>query len=120
MGTEDEIELELIGFRTFFHEFLRVLYYVKSILLGLFVTIALFGVLLSLEEGIDVWNGMYFAFITAFTVGYGDFTPTTAVSKVLCALILPVLGMILTGIMVAAAMQAIARLYRSQLEKKPG
>ncbi|WP_297457977.1 potassium channel family protein [Thermococcus sp.] len=118
METEKEIQLELVGFRTFFREFLRVLYYVKSILLGLFVTIALFGVVLSLEEGINLWDGMYFAFITAFTVGYGDFTPTTAVSKVLCALILPVLGMILTGIMVAAAMQAIGRLYRSQLENK--
>ena len=118
MGTEDEIQLELVGFRTFFHEFLRVLYYVKSILLGLFVTIALFGIVLSFQEKVDLWNGMYFAFITAFTVGYGDFTPTTPVSKVLCALVLPVLGMILTGIMVAAAMQAIARLYKAQLEKK--
>ena len=118
MGTEKEIQLELVGFRTFFREFLRVLYYVKSILLGLFITIGLFGVVLSLEEGIHLWDGMYFAFITAFTVGYGDFTPTTAASKVLCALILPVLGMILTGIMVAAAMQAISRLYRSQLENK--
>ena len=118
MGAEGEIQLELVDFRTFFHEFLRVLYYVKSILLGLFITIALFGVVLSLEEGIDLWDGMYFAFITAFTVGYGDFTPTTALSKVLCALILPVLGMILTGIMVAAAMQAITRLYKSQLENK--
>ncbi|WP_297519084.1 potassium channel family protein [Thermococcus sp.] len=118
MGAEEEIEVELVGFRTFFREFLRVLYYVRSILLGLFGTIALLGVVLAFEEGISLWNGVYFAFITAFTVGYGDFTPTTAASKVLCALILPVLGMILTGIMVAAAMQAISRLYRSQLENK--
>jgi len=118
MGAEEEIQVELVGFRTFFREFLRVLYYVRSILLGLFLTIALFGVVLSLEEGIGLWDGIYFAFITAFTVGYGDFTPTTALSKILCALVLPILGMILTGIMVAAAMQAIGRLYRSQLEKK--
>jgi len=114
MDTEKEMEIELVGFRTFFREFLRVLYYVKSILLGLFSTIVLLGVVLSFQESLSIGDGVYFAFISAFTVGYGDITPTTPVSKVLCAFVLPILGMIMTGIMVAAAMQAIARLYKMQ------
>ncbi|ASJ14531.1 potassium channel family protein [Thermococcus radiotolerans] len=115
--TEEGLEIELIGFRTFFHEFLRVLYYVKSILLGLFTIIVVFGVMLSLQESLSIGDGIYFAFISAFTVGYGDITPTTPVSKLLCALVLPILGMIMTGIMVAAAMQAISRLYQGRVKK---
>jgi len=113
---EGELKVEIVGFRLFFHTYLRVLYYVRSILAGLFGTIAVFGLILAHQEGLSVWNGMYFAFITAFTVGYGDFSPTTPISKFLCALVLPILGMILTGIMVAAAMHAIGRLYREQLD----
>jgi len=116
-GKEEGLEIELIGFRTFFHEFLRVLYYVKSILLGLFTIIVVFGVMLSLQESLSIGDGIYFAFISAFTVGYGDITPTTPVSKLLCALVLPILGMIMTGIMVAAAMQAISRLYQGRVKK---
>jgi len=115
--TEEGLEIELVGFRTFFHEFLRVLYYVKSILLGLFTLIVAFGVVLSLQESLSIGDGIYFAFISAFTVGYGDITPTTPVSKLLCALVLPILGMIMTGIMVAAAMQAISRLYQGRIKK---
>ncbi|AEK72781.1 Ion transport 2 domain protein [Thermococcus sp. 4557] len=115
--TEEGLEIELIGFRTFFHEFLRVLYYVKSILLGLFALIVVFGVVLSFQESISIGNGIYFAFVSAFTVGYGDITPTTPVSKFLCALVLPLLGMTFSGIMVAAAMQAISRLYQAKGRK---
>jgi voltage-gated potassium channel len=105
---------ELVGFRTFFREFLRVLYYVRSILAGLFGLIVLIGVIIALADGLSIWNGIYFAFVSAFTVGYGDITPRSALSKFLAVLILPILGMILTGIMVAAAMKAIERLYQEK------
>ncbi len=110
----NEGELELVGFRTFFHEFLRVLYYVRSILLGLFLIITVLGIVIAGQESINIWDGIYFAFISAYTVGYGDIVPTKALTKFLAAFILPLLGMIFTGIMVAAAMQAIARLYKIQ------
>ncbi|NJE00722.1 potassium channel family protein [Thermococcus sp. JdF3] len=115
MGMEEDFEL--VGFRTFFREFLGVLYYVRSILLGLFAIIAAMGVLIAREEGLSIGDGIYFAFISAYTVGYGDITPTTAVTKFLAAFVLPLLGMIFTGIMVAAAMKAIERLYRDRLGK---
>jgi voltage-gated potassium channel len=73
MSGEEELNVEIVSFRLFFHTYLKVLYYVRSILFGLFGTIAAFGLLLAQQEGLSVWNGMYFAFITAFTVGYGDF-----------------------------------------------
>lgn len=114
---EEGPEIELVDFRTFLHEFFRVLYYVKSILLGLFIMIVVFGVVLAFQESLSIGNGIYFAFISAFTVGYGDITPTTPISKLLCAFVLPILGMIMTGIMVAAAMQAISRLYRERAKK---
>ncbi|ASJ04113.1 MULTISPECIES: potassium channel family protein [Thermococcus] len=115
MGVEDDFEL--VGFRTFFTEFLRVIYYVRSILAGLFGLITLLGVVMSLLDGLTPWQGVYLAFVSAFTVGYGDITPKTPASKFLAVIILPILGMILTGIMVAAAMKAIERLYRDRLRK---
>ncbi|ASJ08671.1 Ion channel protein [Thermococcus siculi] len=118
MSGERELDMDIVSFRLFFRTYLKVLYYVRSILLGLFIIIALFGLVLARQEHLSIWNGMYFAFITAFTVGYGDLSPTTPVSKVLCALVLPILGMVLTGIMVAAAMQAIGRLYKAKLENE--
>ncbi|QDA30860.1 two pore domain potassium channel family protein [Thermococcus indicus] len=118
MGELDDLEVELVSFRTFFHEFLRVLYYVKGILLGLFGTIALFGVLLSFWEKMPLGSGVYLAFITAFTVGYGDMTPQTPWGKLVCAVVLPILGMVLTGVMVAAAVQAIGRLYKMTPQKQ--
>ncbi|AFL94749.1 hypothetical protein containing ion transport domain [Thermococcus cleftensis] len=105
---------ELVGFSTFFKEFLRVLYYVRSILAGLFGLIALIGVVISLVDRMTIWQGVYLAFVSAFTVGYGDITPKTPISKFLAVIILPILGMMLTGIMVAAAMKAIERLYQEK------
>ncbi|WP_148882704.1 potassium channel family protein [Thermococcus aciditolerans] len=118
MGELNDIEIELVSFRTFFHEFLRVLYYVKGILLGLFGVIALFGLLLSFWERIPLRSGVYLAFITAFTIGYGDITPHTPWGKLVCAIVLPILGMVLTGVMVAAAVQAIGRLYKMAPQKQ--
>nr|WP_206204399.1 potassium channel family protein [Thermococcus sp. LS1] len=96
---------------------MKVLYYVKGILLGLFGVITLFGFLLARWEGLTYANGVYFAFISAFTVGYGDIVPHTPGGKVLCAFVLPILGMILTGIMIAAAMKVIERLYTERIGK---
>ena len=76
---------------------LLVLFAVVTV--GTAVVIARFD-RLPLEEAI------YFAFITAFTVGYGDFTPRSRGARIACV-ILAFLGLILAGVLVAVAVHAL-------------
>ena len=50
-------------------------------------------------------DSFYWAFVTATTLGYGDLRPSQTRSKVI-ALLIAFLGLILTGIVIAAAVQA--------------
>ena len=70
--------------------------------------VAIFGLGLafSAAERISVGNALYFAFITATTVGYGDITPVNSMGKVI-SVALALLGILTTGIIVAIALQAV-------------
>jgi len=76
------------------------------VLLVLLVVVVLGGFLMSRVEGISLFDALYWAFITAFTIGYGDITPHTAIGKVL-SLIIGLEGIILTGIVVAISVTAL-------------
>jgi voltage-gated potassium channel len=56
-------------------------------------------------------NALYFAFITATSVGYGDFHPTKHRSKWL-AIIIALTGILLTGLVVAVGLEAVAHAFR--------
>ena len=51
-------------------------------------------------------DSVYYGFITATTVGYGDIRPTQTSSK-LVAIAIALIGMIMTGIVVALAVEAV-------------
>ena len=119
---EDEIE-DIISFRDFFRIFLKVMYAMRKILTALFTFIILLGIFVGHIEGIGWANGIYLAFVSALTVGYGDITPHTTLGRFVCVGILPVTGMLLTGIMVAGAIKAIEignREMREEREKNSG
>ena len=75
------------------------------LLLGLCLVIAGLAVAVGRQEGWSLGDSLYFGFITATTVGYGDFRPTHGRGKFLAILIAPV-GLVMTGIIVALAVQA--------------
>ena len=55
---------------------------------------------------LDFFSTLYFCAITALTIGYGDISPGTATGQIL-AVGLGLLGIVLTGVVVAAALRAI-------------
>lgn len=67
--------------------------------------IILLGRIVGLRESWGRLNSIYWAFITATTVGYGDIRPITPLSKTLSILI-ALVGMTFTGILVALAIYA--------------
>ena len=63
------------------------------------------GIIVGLRESWGRYDSIYWAFITATTVGYGDIRPLKSVSKALSILI-ALIGMVFTGLMVALAIRA--------------
>jgi len=72
---------------------------------GLLVLQAALGAIVGLAEGWGLGSGVYFAFITGLTVGYGDFVPTGALTRSLAVLI-GFCGIVLTGLVAGLAVRA--------------
>ncbi len=67
--------------------------------------IILLGQIVCRIERWGTFDGLYWSFITATTVGYGDIHPSKNRSKTLSVLI-ALIGVILTGIIIAVALNA--------------
>jgi voltage-gated potassium channel len=82
-------------------------------LIGLLVlVIVILGRLIGFREGWSRADSAYYAFITATTVGYGDFHPKKGLSKML-AIAISFVGIILTGIIVALALHAASYAFKN-------
>lgn len=84
----------------FLHKFFWGIYLTLPPLLFLCVTIIILGLIVGQKEGWSKFNSLYWAFITALTVGYGDIRPSKKLSKIL-SLIITLVGIMLFGIIVA-------------------
>ena len=73
--------------------------------LALALIIASLAVFVGRREGWSVGDSLYFGFITALTVGYGDMRPSYGLGKFL-AIVIALVGMITTGIVVALAVES--------------
>jgi voltage-gated potassium channel len=75
------------------------------LLLSLGLGIGLLGYVVGRNEGWSGFESLYWSFITATTVGYGDLRPLKRASRVL-AILIAFLGLMLTGIVIALAVWA--------------
>ena len=90
--------------------------YLASLIQGLGVTwpvlsgLLLFkvglGAIVGVLEGWGVGQGIYFAFITGLTIGYGDLAPRQSLTQLL-AVVIGFSGILLTGLIAALAVKAI-------------
>jgi len=100
-----DFSLAFLGY--FFHG----LYLVGPLILFLFLIILMLGQFVGRIEKWSRFDAVYWALITAMTVGYGDFRPRHRLTKTL-SLVIAFTGLILTGITVAIALDAATRSFR--------
>ena len=98
----------------FLRLFLRGLYFTSPLLLILLLIIVLIGQIVGRHEAWSKFDALYWSFITAITVGYGDYHPSKRLSKGLSTLI-ALVGIIFTGIIVAIALHAAQTSFRKYI-----
>lgn len=67
---------------------------------------------ISLVEEMSLGKSIYFTFITALAVGYGDITPSTLVGK-LVSVFIGILGLVFFGIIIGISTRAILVIMHS-------
>jgi voltage-gated potassium channel len=90
---------------TFLKQFGRGLWLTLPLILSLAAAITLLGQAVGRKEGWSRFDSFYWSFITATTVGYGDIRPVKRRSRIF-AILIAFLGLTLTGIVIAVAVQA--------------
>ena len=106
-------------------EFIRLFFfgivYAGPVLMLLILLVIVLGQLIGKSEGWSRIDSLYYSFITATTVGYGDFHPKSNAGK-LVAIVIAFLGLLLTGIIVALGVKAgsvaFQDLYEISITKK--
>ena len=81
---------------------------IRSVLLLQLAFLLLGAFVLTLVEPLEFGESLYFTFVTALTIGYGDIAPTTALGRITCLLI-GVVGLINIGLIVGAATYAVGK-----------
>jgi hypothetical protein len=81
------------------------------ILSGLLVLKASLGVIVGILEGWGIWQGIYFAYVTGLTIGYGDLAPRQPLTQLL-AVVIGFSGVLLTGLVAALAVKAFQAMPR--------
>ena len=79
---------------------------VWPILSALLMTMAGLGALIGFLQGWGIFPGIYFAFVTGLTIGYGDLAPTRMDTRLL-AIAIGACGILLTGLVAAVGVQAL-------------
>ncbi len=92
--------------RTFYRELAKSLGYVWPILSLLFAIMAGLGLVVARLEGWRLFDGLYFAFVTGLTVGYGDLVPKSGLARGL-AIVIGFNGILLTAIFAAVGVRAL-------------
>ena len=93
-------------FREFLAAHLGLLYELSGVIVFLVAVIGVAGAVISRLDRMPLEDAIYCAFITAFTVGFGDVAPRSRGARVV-TIFLALFGLILVGIAVAVAVHAL-------------
>ena len=92
--------------RAFLTQLFEILRIVSPVIGFLLFVILSLGIAISYVEGWTISEGIYFAFVTALTIGYGDLTAKRTLGRII-AILIGFNGIVLTGVIVAVAVQSL-------------
>jgi hypothetical protein len=95
-------------FLRFSYHFFIIIGHFHAVFLCLIALIVGVAVVITHIEKMPFGEALYFSFITGLTIGYGDIVVKTPVGRLL-AVLLGLIGIIFTGMMVAAAIRAVGK-----------
>ena len=93
-------------FIRFSYHFFLILRHFHAVFLSLFSLIVGIAAVISYIEDMPFGDALYLSFITGLTIGYGDIVVKTPVGRIM-AVVLGLIGIVFTGLMVAAAIRAV-------------
>jgi voltage-gated potassium channel len=96
---------------TFIKIFLWGVYLMAPVMIMMSVIIVTLGLIVGRIESWTRFESLYWAFITALTIGYGDIKPVKRRSRVI-SIILGTFGIMLTGILVAITVEASSSTFK--------
>lgn len=99
-----------VGFFRYLLRGARLILPVLSVLAGFMVAL---GIAVAHAEGWKLFDGVYFAFVTGLTVGYGDLVPTRLISRI-AAIAIGLTGILLTGLLAAVSVQALQQAFADE------
>jgi len=102
--------------RIFFLALTRQVRVVWPILSGIILVMVACGVVVGRIEDWSLGEALYFTFVTGLTIGYGDFVPHTFMTRLL-TLVIGISGVVLVGLVVAVAVQALRAADDSRSDK---
>ncbi|WP_298772620.1 potassium channel family protein [uncultured Shewanella sp.] len=102
---------------SFIQIFLWGLVLTAPILLMMFIAITILGLIVGRIESWSRFDSLYWAFITALTVGYGDIRPRKKTSRILSVFIAG-LGIMLAGILVAITVKTASDAFELHVDPK--
>ena len=102
---------------TFIKIFFWTVYLTSPIILAMVALIVSLGLIVGRIELWKRFDSIYWAFITALTVGYGDMKPTKKASRII-SIIIGAVGLMLGGILVSIALQATTKSFEVHTDPK--
>ena len=102
-------------FIPFIRHLFSIIRNLHTVFLSLIALIVSVAVVVTYIEKMPFGEALYFSFITGLTVGYGDIVVQTPLGRLL-AVFLGLIGMILTGLIVAVAVRAVDKSLKDMNE----
>ena len=103
-------------------DFLRLfflgIYFIAPLLIIFMILISILGQIVGYKESWSRFDALYWSFITAFTVGYGDLRPLKKVSKII-SIFIALIGIMFTGVIVAITVLTITKSFEHNVHYKP-
>jgi voltage-gated potassium channel len=104
--------------QAFFYHFFRATHLVRYILGGLTLILLVISVVIWRVEEASFADALYLTLITGLTVGYGDISPTTWSGRA-ASIVAALVGLIISGIYVALATNAVQRSLHEHHRTEP-